>query len=106
MATMAIRPGVHHEFGNFGNPADVLHPISRRKVEIPAQPEPDIVPVHKVRMLTQSFKFFLQQTRDRRFAGTRQARQPEDARLLMQGMCPRGFVDAHPKPCPDHGSPF
>ena len=91
--TSAMKAGLDHELCDFGDPANILNSILVRKAEIAIEPVTDIVAVQKDGMTSEPMQHLLEQIRDRRLAGSRQARKPEDTGLLTIQRRPRRLVD-------------
>jgi len=74
---------VGHHLRHFADAADVLDSIGVRESQVAIQPVAYVIPVEQKGMAIHARQLLLDQVRDRRLAGARQAREPQHRRFLV-----------------------
>ena len=74
--------GIHEQLGGLAHAADILHPVGIGEPQVLVQAMADIVAVQQIGVLALGGKLLFHQVGDGGLAGTRQAREPQDGRLL------------------------
>ncbi len=85
--------GVGHQLGDFADAADVLDAVALGEAQVAVETVADIVAVEQQRMRTARVQAGFDQIGDGRFAGARQAGEPQHHRLVMHQPAALGLAD-------------
>ena len=96
--TMHDESRVHHETRHFGDAPDVLHAIGIGEAEVLVEAVAHVVAIEHVGMPSEREQAPLDEIRDRRLAGAREAREPQDACALALELRTRALVDVERLP--------
>jgi hypothetical protein len=75
---------IHEQFGNLGDPPDILPPVFFGKTQVAVDPAPDIVSVENLNHKIPCKQLFLEQSGQRGFSGAREPGEPDHFGILVQ----------------------
>src|SRR5690606_19161562 len=76
------QPGIDHQPRRFTDAADILDPVRIGEAKILVEAVADVIAVEQIGMLAERMQLLLDEVGNRRLAGAREPREPEDGRLL------------------------